>query len=119
MPLASMHEINRNGARMTEPSYQHAIAAAAVPEGQTQAVALGGREIIVCHTREGWHALDNICSHAHARMSEGRLRGFRLICPLHGASFDCRTGAVLGAPAITPLKSYPVRVVGDQIEIAL
>jgi len=36
---------------------------------------------------------------------------------LHGASFDVRTGAVLGAPASAPLKSYPVRVVDGHIEV--
>ena len=104
---------------MTEANYQRAIAVQDVPEGQMRAVTVGGRELIVCHTREGWHALDNVCTHAFARMSEGRLRGFRLICPLHGASFDCRSGKVLGAPAIQPLKSYPVRCTGEEIEIAL
>jgi nitrite reductase/ring-hydroxylating ferredoxin subunit len=63
------------------------------------------------------HAVHNVCSHAFARMDEGRLRGTRLICPLHGAGFDVRTGAVLGAPATAPLRSYPVRVVDGMIEV--
>jgi 3-phenylpropionate/trans-cinnamate dioxygenase ferredoxin subunit len=50
-------------------------------------------------------------------MDEGRLRGTRVICPLHGASFDVRTGAVLGAPANAPLTRYPVRVVDGRIEV--
>jgi 3-phenylpropionate/trans-cinnamate dioxygenase ferredoxin subunit len=104
---------------MSEPNFQRAAAAADVPEGQARAVMIGGHDVVVCHTREGWHALDNVCTHAYARLSEGRLRGVRLICPLHGASFDCRSGAVLGAPAIQPLKTYPVRCVEDQIEVAV
>ena len=64
-----------------------------------------------------FHAVSNICSHAYAHLHEGRLRGHRVICPLHGASFDIRTGAVLGAPATVPIASYPVRVAGDQIEV--
>lgn len=82
-------------------------------------VQVGEHSIVVCRSKEGWHALDNICTHAFAKMHEGRLRGFRLICPLHGASFDCRSGAVLGAPASAPLKTYPVRCVGDDVELAL
>ncbi len=82
-------------------------------------IDLGERSVVICRSKEGWHALDNICTHAFAKMHEGRLRGFRLICPLHGASFDCRSGAVLGAPATAPLKTYPIRVVGDDIEVAL
>ena len=78
-----------------------------------------GQSIVLCHTKDGWFALDDVCTHAYAKMSEGRLRGFRLICPLHGASFDCRSGAALGAPATQPLRTHRVRRVGDQIEIAL
>jgi nitrite reductase/ring-hydroxylating ferredoxin subunit len=48
---------------------------------------------------------------------EGRLRGTRIICPLHGASFDIRDGRVLGAPAMQPLATHRVHIVGDQIEI--
>ena len=82
-------------------------------------IDLGERSVVICRSKEGWHALDNICTHAFAKMHEGRLRGFRLICPLHGASFACSSGAVLGAPATAPLKTYPIRVVGDDIEVAL
>ena len=104
---------------MSEVIFRHAIACAEVPEGQMRALDIDRRPIVVCHTKDGWYALDNVCTHAYAKMHEGRLRGHRLICPLHGASFDCRTGAVLGAPAIQPLKSYAVRCVADNVEIAL
>jgi len=82
-----------------------------------RACAVNGREIVICHTKQGVFALDNICTHALARMCEGRLRGVRLICPLHGASFDVRDGKVLGAPATRPLPSHEVRVVGSVIEV--
>ena len=93
---------------------------AEIPQGSMQAKVLEGREIVICHTREGGvFALDNICTHAHARMCEGRLRATRLVCPLHGASFDVRDGRVLGPPAVVPLPTYPVRVVDGVIEVAL
>jgi nitrite reductase/ring-hydroxylating ferredoxin subunit len=84
-----------------------------------KACTIDGREVLVCHTRGGLFALDNICTHAFARLSEGRLRGFRLICPLHGASFDARTGNVLGAPAIGPLACHGLRVVDGIVEVRL
>lgn len=84
-----------------------------------RACQLGGRDIVVCRTREGLFALDDICTHAHARMSEGRLRAQRLICPLHGASFDVRDGRVLGAPAHQGLQTYPVRIRDGHIEVAI
>jgi nitrite reductase/ring-hydroxylating ferredoxin subunit len=99
--------------------FQRALPLREIPRGQMRACVLGDREIVVCHTKQGLFALDNICTHAHARMSEGRLRGTRLICPLHGASFDVRDGRVLGAPATIPLPHYPLRVVDDFVEVAV
>jgi 3-phenylpropionate/trans-cinnamate dioxygenase ferredoxin subunit len=90
-----------------------------LPLGSMRAFAIDGREIVVCHTREGVFALDNICTHAHARLCEGRLRSTRLVCPLHGASFDIRDGRVLGPPAVVPLPTHEVRVVDDAIEVSL
>jgi 3-phenylpropionate/trans-cinnamate dioxygenase ferredoxin subunit len=95
------------------------VALTDVAEGKMHACAADGREIVVCRTKDGIYALDNICTHAYARLSEGRLRGTRLICPLHGASFDVRDGRVLGAPAVRPLATHAVSVVDDRIEISV
>jgi 3-phenylpropionate/trans-cinnamate dioxygenase ferredoxin subunit len=92
---------------------------AELPAGRMKSCQVAGREIVVCNTKSGVFALDNICTHAFARMSEGRLRGVRLICPMHGASFDVRNGSVLGAPATRPLVTHAVRVVDGAIEIAV
>ncbi|MCS6946247.1 MAG: non-heme iron oxygenase ferredoxin subunit [Steroidobacteraceae bacterium] len=99
--------------------YHRVVALGALAEGSLQAHRVDGRDIVLCRTREGVFALDDRCSHALARMSEGRLRGNRLICPLHGASFDVRDGRVLGAPATRPLTVHRVRIVGDHVEVAL
>jgi nitrite reductase/ring-hydroxylating ferredoxin subunit len=89
------------------------------PVGTMSARTLANREIVVCRTKDGIFALDNICSHAYARLNEGRLRGTRLICPLHGAAFDVRDGRALGAPASRPLATHRVRLVDVVVEIEL
>ncbi|MFM7067463.1 MAG: Rieske (2Fe-2S) protein [Gammaproteobacteria bacterium] len=99
----------------------HEVAATSdFTDGSMRGYTVQGREVVVCRTREGqWHALDNICTHGFVKMHEGRLRGVRLICPLHGASFDCRNGSVLGAPATKPLACWQVRVEADRVWVAL
>ena len=87
--------------------------------GTMRACMAGGREIVVCRTKDGVYALDNVCTHAHARLNEGRLRGTRLICPLHGAAFDIRDGRALGAPATRPLATHAVAIHGDLAEISI
>ena len=102
---------------MSESNYVPALPLAELPPGQMRCVEIAGLPVLLAHVRDQVHAVHNICTHAYARMDEGRLRGHRLICPLHGASFDIRDGTVLGAPASAPLQSYPVRVVDGHIEV--
>jgi len=64
-------------------------------------------------------ATDNICTHAYARLSDGWLDGGLIECPLHAARFDVQTGKVLDPPATEDLKTYPVRVVDDVIQVKL
>jgi 3-phenylpropionate/trans-cinnamate dioxygenase ferredoxin subunit len=99
--------------------YSFTVALRDVAEGKMRSCTVDGREIVVCRTKEGIYAVDNICTHAYARLDEGRLRGTRLICPLHGASFDIRDGRVLGAPATRPLATHAVTIIDDQIKISL
>jgi 3-phenylpropionate/trans-cinnamate dioxygenase ferredoxin subunit len=104
---------------MTEHAFQPVLALTEVGRGRMRSCRIGERELVVCHTRDGVFAVDNVCTHAFARMSEGYLKGTRLTCPLHGASFDVRTGAVLGGPATIPLATYQTRIVDGRVEVAL
>jgi len=104
---------------MLEPTFQPALPITDVGMGRMRSCKLGTRETVVCHTRDGVFALENTCTHAFARMSEGYLKGTRIICPLHGATFDVRTGRVLGGPTPVPLPAYPTRVVNGVIEVAV
>jgi nitrite reductase/ring-hydroxylating ferredoxin subunit len=104
---------------MTDPAFVRLAPLADTPPNTMRAFAVGDRSVLVCHTKDGVYALDNRCTHAEARLDEGRLRGVRVICPLHGASFDCRSGAVLGAPATAPLASHATRIVDGWVEVAV
>ena len=104
---------------MAQLDYQRVAATSQIGQGEMLCVDLQGREVLICHLEDGFFAVDNICSHAKARMSEGRLRGHRILCPLHGASFDVRDGSVIRPPAIHPLRSHAVRVSGEDILVAL
>jgi nitrite reductase/ring-hydroxylating ferredoxin subunit len=88
-------------------------------EGRMKSCVIGEREIVVCNVKGQIYALDNVCTHALARMSEGRLKGTKLICPMHGAAFDIRSGAVLSSPAAQPLAAHAARVIDGAIEVAL
>ncbi|MEM7432205.1 MAG: Rieske 2Fe-2S domain-containing protein [Pseudomonadota bacterium] len=76
-------------------------------------------QIVLARYDGGVHAVENLCSHAFARFDGGRLRGYRLMCPLHGACFDIRTGATMGPPAAHGIRSFPVEIVDDRVFVKL
>ena len=98
----------------------HRVASAQdIAKGKTLCVDVDGREVLLCHTGDGVFAVDNLCTHAAARLCEGKLKGHRILCPLHGAAFDVRDGSALTRPASIALATYQVRVEEDAISVLL
>lgn len=91
--------------------------AAEVEIGTARVVEAGGKQIALCNTGDGFHAIDDICSHDKGPLDQGTLEGNRIECPRHGAQFDVTTGRALTLPAVRPIKTYPTRVEDGDIEI--
>jgi 3-phenylpropionate/trans-cinnamate dioxygenase ferredoxin subunit len=62
-------------------------------------------------------AVQDVCTHDDGPLAEGPVEGCEIECPRHGARFDLKTGAALCMPAIAPVRTFPVRSNGGQIEI--
>jgi 3-phenylpropionate/trans-cinnamate dioxygenase ferredoxin subunit len=105
--------------RLNGSNYRDLADTADVPEGGSKSFHVCGHDILICHTKNEFFAVENKCSHAKAKLEDGRLRAYRLICPLHGASFDVRDGSVKGAPATRPIKAYRLQVIGGRIQVHL
>lgn len=88
-----------------------------VPQGKVKPVTVGGRSILICH-EDRLYAVENLCSHAQQPLECGRLKYGWISCPTHGARFDLETGEAISGPATDPIAVFPLRVVGDTIEIA-
>ena len=65
----------------------------------------------------GIYAIEDVCTHDDGPVAEGPVEGCVIECPRHGAKFDVRSGAVLCMPAVTPIRTFPVRVTGQNIEV--
>ncbi|TXH78596.1 MAG: non-heme iron oxygenase ferredoxin subunit [Thiothrix sp.] len=87
-----------------------ALALSAVPEGDVTAVKINGKEIALYEVAGEIFATDNLCTHGHARLSDGFLEGKEIECPLHQGRFDVCTGKALCAPLNEDIKIYPVKV---------
>ena len=99
--------------------FQPVLSISALAEGGHAAVKVeserGAIEVIVCLVEGHLYAVHAQCSHARQSLARGRLRGFEISCPLHGARFDVRTGACTAAPAQRPIASFPVLVEAGKV----
>ena len=86
-----------------------------IPPGDMKAVDLGEDQILLVNVAGALHACDDICSHSYASLSEGDLDGREIQCPLHGAIFNVVTGAVITPPATEPLRTFQVRIEGNDV----
>jgi nitrite reductase/ring-hydroxylating ferredoxin subunit len=90
-----------------------------IAPGQGRLVTVKGRDIALFNVEGKFFALSNACTHDEGPLAEGEISGHEVICPLHGAKFDIRTGEVLGPPAYEAVTRYDVRVTGTDIEVAV
>lgn len=90
-----------------------------LPIGRSLCVTVNGHKVALFNVDGAYYAIDDRCSHAEASLSEGDIDGDVVICPRHGARFDIRSGRALSLPAWTPVATWPVKVEGDAIYIAL
>lgn len=88
-------------------------------DGDMQAARLGDREIALFNVDGVIYATDNMCTHAAAFLTDGFLDGDIIECPLHAGRFEVKTGKGLGPPIPCDIKTYPVRVVGNDVQINL
>jgi 3-phenylpropionate/trans-cinnamate dioxygenase ferredoxin subunit len=91
--------------------------AADVPPGHAARVEVDGVPVAIFNVDGDFYALDDTCSHQEASLSEGDLDPERcaIECPLHGSSFDLRTGDPLSLPAVEPVRAHRVEVGDDGV----
>ena len=75
--------------------------------------------IAVFRVGEEFFATDDTCTHAKFSLSEGYVEGDEVVCALHEARFCLRTGRVLSPPATVALRTYAVKVEGDDILVEM
>ena len=78
----------------------------------------GSAALLLCRAAGHWYAVSPWCTHAGADLADGLIANGKIICPLHGAAFDLKSGAP-GEPASRKLQTYPVRIVDGVIEVAI
>ena len=96
----------------------HRVAdAAEVQEDTPLSVTIDGNSIGIYRLGDDLHAMEDICPHAYALLSEGFIDGDTVECPLHEAQFHIPSGRCLREPGGRDLKSYPVKQEGGAVYV--
>lgn len=103
----------------TTPAWTDAADLTDLWDGAGMPVQAGGRTVALFRVGETVYANDGVCTHGDASLCDGFVDGHEIECPLHQGRFDLRTGAATCAPAVDGIKTYPVRIEGGRVFVAL
>lgn len=90
-----------------------------VADDEPLQVRVGDLVIAVFRVGDEFYATDDTCTHEFASLSEGYVDGDVIECPLHQARFHIPTGKVVDLPAEQDLRTYAVKVEGDDIYVGV
>lgn len=92
-----------------------------IPQGGGKAFPIE-EDLVIAVFRVGdeVYALDDLCSHDEASLSEGEIVDHCCVkCPRHGSKFDLRTGRPLNLPATKPVRTYGVKIRNGEVFVEL
>lgn len=90
-----------------------------VKKGQVKTLSVNGHHVALCNVEGMYFATQDLCTHDGGPLGEGELIEYEIECPRHGGRFDVRSGEVTAMPPMFPIKTFPVRVQDDEIQVAL
>lgn len=90
------------------PDFTQGVPARQFTEGTLMGGHVGGQPVLLARVRNGFRAVDGLCTHYHAPLADGLAVDGTVRCPWHHARFCLNTGQALGAPAIESLGIWRV-----------
>ena len=98
----------------------HEVAKAAdLADGEMKQVELAGKKIALFNLKGSFYAIDDLCTHAFAFLTDGYVEGEEVECPLHAGRFDIRTGKATAPPCTEDVKTYQVKVEGGALLVGV
>lgn len=65
-----------------------------VEEGSMKGFEVNEKKILMANIGGNFYAVDAVCTHRGGYLPDGKLRGNRVICPVHGTQYDVTSGKV-------------------------
>jgi nitrite reductase (NADH) small subunit/3-phenylpropionate/trans-cinnamate dioxygenase ferredoxin subunit len=89
-----------------------------IPLGQGEAFVVGDTVVAVFNLDGRYYAINDLCPHMGASLAGGAVEEGVVACPWHGWRYRVTDGTWCDNPRVKT-DSYPVRVVGDEIQVCL
>jgi len=107
--------------------YVKVASASDVAEGVLVPVEAGGLKLLVTKVGGTYYAAQRKCPHLGFNLCRGKIEGEAVVCPLHKAKFDLKTGQIerdprllfIGMKAKTDLTTYPVKEEDGALHVAV
>ena len=88
-------------------------------EEEGMEVKIGDKDLALYNVEGEFYATDGICTHEYINLCDGYVEGHIIECPLHSACFDIKTGKATTPPVTEDLKTYELKIDGEQILIGV
>lgn len=88
-----------------------------IPLDSCKTVWVDDELVVVYHLSDGYYAIQDLCTHENAPLSDGLVENGEVECCLHGARFSIKTGEALTPPAYEAVPTFPVRIIDGRVEV--
>ena len=90
-----------------------------IKPGEIKSLTVNGESVLIANWQGTLFATQDVCTHDNGTLSDGVLVDGEIECPRHGGRFNPLTGAATQMPAMFPIKTFPVKVEGENVMVAL
>src|SRR3989344_910295 len=91
-----------------------------ITDGSIRPFKVNGVALAIANLDGQFYAIADVCTHDGGDLGEGEVvDGCCVECPRHGGKFDLKTGDVTGPPPTVKIKTYEVKLEGDDIYVFL
>jgi apoptosis-inducing factor 3 len=99
--------------------WQRAASLSDLADGGVVGVHVGATPVALYKLDGEVFATHGICTHAMAILADGFVEDGKIECPLHQGLFDIKSGKALTAPLTEDLRTYPVKIEGNDVLVDL
>src|SRR4030095_15264909 len=103
--------------KLTGPDLKQGVDNGDLADGGTLLGHAEGESVLLVRREGAVFAIGATCTHYGGPLAEGLVVGGTVRCPWHHACFSLRTGAALGAPALSAVACYDVEEQGDRLVV--